>query len=100
MKINDQKTSIELNNYLKGVDGNVKRQAAQVKKAGDGGDKVEISVKSKDIQKARQIVDAVPEVRDDKVNEIKKSLESGTYTVKSGAIAENIIKKSLIDTVL
>ncbi|MBI5598582.1 MAG: flagellar biosynthesis anti-sigma factor FlgM [Deltaproteobacteria bacterium] len=99
MKINDQKINVELNNYLrgpgdKGAQHQVKDQAAS------SGDKVEISQRSKEVQKARDVVDGVPDVRDARVDELKKSINDGTYNASGEAVAAGIIKKSLIDGIL
>jgi len=103
MRITDKNALVELTSYLRGTENAVQRQDVNVnvKEASKAAsDRVDISNRSKEIQKAREAVEAVPEVRENKVNEIRKSVEEGTYNIKGEAIAKGIIKRSLIDTVL
>ena len=56
-------------------------------------DKVDISSKSKQIADIMTAVNQLPEVRDNKVQEIKKSVDAGTYTVDPLKVAGNILKE-------
>lgn len=58
---------------------------------------VNISSLAKDIQKARNIIAASPDIRDDKVNALKTQLAQGTYKINTDKIAEKMINESLID---
>lgn len=58
-------------------------------------DKFEISETAKTYQTAKKAVSAAPEVREDKVAEIKAKMSSGNYTVKPEDFAEKIINSSL-----
>ena len=101
MKINSN--MVELANYLKVVKEHAPaKESARVKGDADrvNSDKVEISKRSKEIQKVRETVEASPDVRMDKVKKLKNEIESGSYNVKGEAIAEEVIKRSLIDTLL
>ena len=60
-------------------------------------DVVQISERSQEFYRIRQLVDAQPDVRLDRVNKLAKAIDSGTYNVKSEQIAEAIIQKNLID---
>jgi negative regulator of flagellin synthesis FlgM len=60
-------------------------------------DVVQISERSREFSRIRQLVDAQPEVRLDRVNKLAKAIDSGTYNVKGEQIAEAIIQKNLID---
>lgn len=62
-----------------------------------GSDNVSLSAKARELQEAREALDAAPEVRKEKVEEIKGRVEAGTYNVKAEAIADAIIKASLLD---
>ncbi|MBI5327352.1 MAG: flagellar biosynthesis anti-sigma factor FlgM [Deltaproteobacteria bacterium] len=101
MRITDKNALVELTSYLRGTENAAQKQDVNVKETSKtAADRVDISQRSKDIQKAREAVEAVPDVRENKVNDIKKSIEDKTYNVKGEAVANSIIKKSLIDTVL
>lgn len=52
-------------------------------------DKVEISKEARELQAARRALDALPEVREDKIAEIKTLMASGRYKPS----AEDVIDK-------
>lgn len=59
----------------------------------DTADKFEISQSAKDYQVAKSAVKNSPDIREDKVAEIKNAIASGTYNVSAAEIADNIISK-------
>jgi len=67
-----------------------KKTTADVKNAADT---VAISNKSKEIADIMSAVNELPDVREARVNEIKQSVDAGTYTVDPRKIAANIIKE-------
>lgn len=60
-------------------------------------EKVNLSNRGKDIQQIRQILDQTPDVREDKVLELKRQIESGNYRINPEGIAEKMAGESLID---
>ena len=60
-------------------------------------DVIQISERSQEFSRIRQLVDAQPDVRLDRVNKLAKAIDSGTYDVKAEQIADAIIQKNLID---
>lgn len=60
-------------------------------------DDVLISEHSREFLRIRQLVDAQPDVRLERVNQLAKAIDSGTYDVKGEQVAEAIIQKHLID---
>lgn len=74
---------------------NVKNTAKT--KSGSFSDKLEISQVGKDYQVARQIVAQTPDIREDKVREIKQQIDDGTYQVDSQDVAEKLVAKYLGD---
>ncbi|MEZ0537216.1 flagellar biosynthesis anti-sigma factor FlgM [Caldicellulosiruptoraceae bacterium PP1] len=54
-------------------------------------DKVEISQEAKDFQAILNAIKNTPDIRQDKVDEIKKKIESNTYNVSSNDIIEKLI---------
>lgn len=54
-------------------------------------DKFEISQTAKAYQVAKQAVSAAPDIREDKVAEIKAKMASGTYTVSAEDFAEKVL---------
>lgn len=61
-------------------------------KSGSFSDKLEISQLGKDYQVAKQIVAQTPDVREDKVNEIKQRMDAGTYDVSNEEVADKLVK--------
>ncbi len=57
-------------------------------------DTVEISDRSRELARARQAVDAAPDVRSDKVAGIKKRIEDGTYSVSPQLLAQKLLDGS------
>jgi negative regulator of flagellin synthesis FlgM len=56
-----------------------------------GGDTLEVSARGRELAKAQQAVDEASEVRADKVAEIKKRIEDGTYHVPAEVIARKLL---------
>lgn len=56
-------------------------------------DSYEISQSAKDYQVAKNAVSKVDDVRQDKVDQMKEALASGTYNVSSQEIADKIVTK-------
>lgn len=54
-------------------------------------DSYEISQSAKDYQIAKKAVSEAPDIREDKVAQIKEALASGTYNVSSQEIAEKMV---------
>ena len=73
-------------------------QTGQTTEQGSG-DKVRLSDRSREIARAREGVDAAPEVRSEKVEEIKARLAAGTYDVNAEMIAEKMLMGSVDETV-
>jgi negative regulator of flagellin synthesis FlgM len=63
-------------------------------------DTVVISDTAKRMQEAQKQIRAIPDVRADKVADLKNQIESGTYEVKADQIAGKMIKESLMDDFL
>ena len=59
--------------------------------AARGGDRIEISDRARELAKARQAVDAAPDVRADKVAQIKKRIEDGTDSVPAELLAQRLL---------
>lgn len=56
-------------------------------------DKVEISNFGKDLQTAKQAVNAAPDIRKEKVAEYKERIQSGEYEVSADRFAEKMLAK-------
>ena len=60
---------------------------------------VNLSTTSKETQIAKKIVDSAPDIREDKVAELKSQIESGNYTVDNKAVADKMVD-SFMDEIL
>lgn len=56
-------------------------------------DQVALSETAKDFSSIYRKLSSVPEIREEKVNEIKSQMENGTYNVKSSQVAEKILSQ-------
>jgi negative regulator of flagellin synthesis FlgM len=102
MKISSEKSPIDLMAYVRNTE-NQDRETPKVK----GGlsetpqeEKVQLSSEAKDVQKAREILNSVPEIREEKVEPLKEKVEAGTYDVRGEKVAEKMLLESLIDVLL
>ena len=99
MKVNDQITGTKPQGYTGETQGTPKDP--KVKPSGQpggepaGGDKVQLSDRSREISHAQEVVKAAPDVRWDKVAEIKAKLEAGTYDVSAEKVADALLRTTL-----
>ncbi len=56
-------------------------------------DKVEISSFGRDLQLAKQAVKNAPDVRADKVTDLKAKIDNGTYEVSAESFADKLLAK-------
>jgi flagellar biosynthesis anti-sigma factor FlgM len=78
-------------NVQKAAGAEQKEKTAQVKNPAPA-DRVDISGRSKDVADIRSALQQIPETRDARVQEIKQSIDAGTYTVDPRKVAESILK--------
>jgi len=57
---------------------------------------VNLSPALKEAQLAKEIIASEPDIREDKVSELKQKIESGTYTIDNTAVADKLVD-SFID---
>lgn len=60
-------------------------------------EKVDLSTMAREIQQAKVEVSKSPDVREEKVQEIKDQVEKGTYNVSGEQIANKMVGESIID---
>lgn len=63
-------------------------------------DDVNISEASKLKQKVLQAVNQADDIRTDKVNELKAQIDSGTYQVEDGDVAQKMIERTIVDRLI
>ncbi|MGB5984289.1 MAG: flagellar biosynthesis anti-sigma factor FlgM [Desulfobacterales bacterium] len=67
---------------------------AQVKK-----DAVTLSAHAKEISRAQQALNEVPDVNQERVNELKNQVENGTYQMDPGRIASALLNDLLMNQI-
>ncbi len=63
-----------------------------VEKSG-GKDMVNLSKEAKEVSRLKALIDQLPDVRTEKIDALKKAIESGSYTVDSLKLAEKILEE-------
>jgi len=63
-------------------------------------DSVKISSRAKEVQKITSDVKKAPDVREEKVRQVKDQLATGTYNVRGEAVAGKMLKESMLGTIL
>lgn len=61
-------------------------------------DQITVSESAKEIGRLQLEVSKVPEIRDDRVNEVKNAINAGTYNVEGKAVAGKLLKEAIIDS--
>jgi len=65
-----------------------------------GQDRVDISTRGKDSQSLLQAIAALPDVRADRVEQLRQQVESGQYQADSQKSAAGMVRSALMDTLL
>jgi len=103
MEITGSNPFTRLDAYVKNV-GKEKNRTQEASKEVPKGilseDKVALSPEAKEIQEVKKILDSLPDVREDKVAEIREQIENGTYEVDSEKVAFRMIKESILNELL
>lgn len=104
MEITGKNSSISLEAYIKNVRDKKKIENSTKQASKANGllkeDEVVLSEKAREIKEAKKLLDSVPEVREEKVAQLKKQIENGTYEIKGKKIAVKMVRESLLDELL
>jgi len=63
-------------------------------------DRVLLSPMAKEIQMAKSQLQEIPDIRVEKVTEIKNQIDQGTYPISSEKIAHRLMRESLLNELL
>jgi negative regulator of flagellin synthesis FlgM len=63
-------------------------------------EKVNLSTKARDIEKIQEILRKAPDVREDRVAQLKKKITSGEYNVNGKDVADQILREFLLEDLL
>ena len=64
------------------------------------GDRVALSPEAKIMQEAIKVLETLPDVREEKVAQIRERIEEGTYQVDGRKVAEKMINESIMNDLL
>ncbi|MBE7414816.1 MAG: flagellar biosynthesis anti-sigma factor FlgM [Deltaproteobacteria bacterium] len=98
MKIGGKKPGgVGTDNYVKkaGDGGSVKKSGGSG--GATSGDSVDISPKAREFQRAKSLLDTVPDMRVEKVVKLKNEVDQGSYEVDAGKVAEKMIERAVRD---
>ncbi len=103
MEINGSKPLVDLNASVQKLE--LQQQNQRSPKTGEESsipekDRIELSVRGREIQHFDSLIRSTPDIREAKVEEVRSAIENGTYNVKAEKIADKIIGGSLIDQIL
>jgi negative regulator of flagellin synthesis FlgM len=98
MKINDVQQGSNTIQYVNQTNQAEKNTTAQgVKNPEASGDKVELSALSREMQKINDVLEMTPDVRAERVSELKAAIQEGRYNIDSEAVADKMIRETLLD---
>ena len=102
MKIDSERSPVNLEAYIKTCQKSegVSQSLRQEQQGASPRESVKLFHTAKEIQKIREIIEATPEIRTDKVGKLKREIEAGTYSVNADREAEKMLRESLIENFL
>jgi negative regulator of flagellin synthesis FlgM len=95
MKIDGTNTTIQIDAYMRQARQSQQEAVSQenIGAQAPKSDKVQISQTAVEAQKAVQLLKETPDVREDKVREIKLQIETGRYAVSTEKVADRMLKE-------
>jgi negative regulator of flagellin synthesis FlgM len=100
MRIDKDVKTNSLNETARSAQAKLPKENTVEKKNLHASDKVELSGKNIDIAKIISKVNALPSIRQDKVDNIRDAIQNGTYNVEGKLIAKDLLKSTLLDEIL
>jgi negative regulator of flagellin synthesis FlgM len=100
MEINGTNPLIGLNKNVQRLDSPQQSERTQATGGGTSdSDRLELSVRSREISHLEDLIRSTPDIREAKVEQVRKDIEGGTYNIKAEKIAEKIIGGNLLDEI-
>ena len=62
-------------------------------------DSPDVFTRSEEVQRVKELIAEMPDVREDRVAEIQARLANGSYKVSSAEVADLMVRRALADTV-
>lgn len=83
---------------VKKTEGKVASADPVVKADSSAADRVDLSSGSRDVRKMKDIIQTTPDVRLEKIQEIKAKIDSGEYSVDPQKVADKMLISLISDT--
>ena len=95
MDINANNLSVNLKSSIKEIFIKADKNHEQREKSCVVEDRVDLSFRAKEIQKAKANLNNIPEIRDEKVAILKEKIKKGIYKIDGEKIAFKMLKESV-----
>lgn len=102
MEIKERDPSIQLDAYTRKTQDKLEsytRQAA-VDSNASGGDKVVLSPRAREIQEASLELQRVPDMEEQRVEQVQSRIDQQVYRIQGGQIAEKMLKEMMAASAL
>ncbi|MEO8046784.1 MAG: flagellar biosynthesis anti-sigma factor FlgM [Nitrospirota bacterium] len=100
MQISGHGKPDHLAKILLGIQGADGVSAKPLPPQGGHQDRVQISDRAKEIQRIKALADQPDAAREERIAQISRSVDAGTYTVSGKHVADALIRQTLTDAVL
>jgi len=98
MRINDKYAGLNLDKLQQSKNSkNAKSGSESEKVSGTADDTVSISSKAKEVSSLTSKIKASPDVRTERVDELKSQIQNGTYDVQGRKVAEKMVNLAVDD---
>lgn len=95
MKIENEKAHVQLEKLQQRTQRGTTAQTRQT--PSPTGDSVELSTRAQDYSRIQEAMHNAPDIRQEKVERLQQQIADGTYSVDSSAVADRLIRESIID---
>ena len=101
MEINGKNTPVNLNPGIQRIDSQTTQVSRAQRVAGEEAppesDRIELSIRGREVQHLNEMIQATPDIRADRVDQVRSALQNGTYNVNAEMIADKILGGDYID---
>jgi negative regulator of flagellin synthesis FlgM len=101
MEIDGKNPQVNLNSGIQRLESSQTSAPRAQRPGGDelepGSDRIELSIRGREVQRLNDMIQSTPDIRADRVEQVRNALESGTYNVRAEMIADKILGGDVID---
>jgi negative regulator of flagellin synthesis FlgM len=99
MEISDNNPSINVNNFVQDLQDKATGKSEEDKKTQivSNDVKVELSSQSQEMVKLKNRMASIPDIRTEKLDQLKNQISEGTYKIDGNQVALKMIKESILD---